>query len=292
MTRARRNILAGLLWCSPFLAGSLLFLAVPAAMSLAASFTDSSLIEPPNPVGLDNYREMLRDTLLRRVAINTLAFTLGSILIGAPLSVAIAALLEIPSPLRRLARSVVFFPTLVPVVAASIGWMWLYAPESGLLNRFLRALALPGVDWLGDARTAMPALVLMSLWCIGTPVVVYAAAMRAVPASLYDAAHIDGMSAPRRFLHVTLPMISPAILFNVVVSIVWSLQVFAAPAIMTRGGPGDATNVYALYVYRNAFDYGRLGYASALAWVQLLVTLALSLAVVALSRRLVYYRGA
>lgn len=288
---SRRDTLRGLAWTSPFLLGTLLFLILPAALSLFFSFTDYSLIEPPLPVGLDNYREMAADPLFWKVVRNTAFFALGSVLLGTPMAIALAALIETRARGSALVRAIVFFPTLVPIVAASIGWMWLYAGEHGLINRLLAHLGIHAPDWLNDARTAMPALIVMSLWFIGSPVVIYGAAMRDVPRTLFEAADLDGMGPFTRFRNVTLPMISPAVLFNVVVSIIWSLQVFAVPAIMTKGGPNEATNVYALYVYRTAFDYGRMGYASALAWVQLLLTLVLALTVVLVSRRFVFYRN-
>ena len=288
---ARRHLLLGLAWTSPFLLGTLLFLLIPAGMSLYFSFTEYSLIEPPLFVGLDNYRQMAGDSLFWKVVGNTAVYALGSVLIGTPLAIGIAALIEARARGASFVRAVVFFPTLVPIVAASIGWMWLYAGEFGLVNRALGAVGLSGHDWLNDPATAMASLIVMSLWFIGSPVIIYGAAMRDVPRTLYEAADLDGMGPVTRFLRVTLPMISPAVLFNVVVSVIWSLQVFAVPAIMTRGGPNEATNVYALYVYRTAFDYGQMGYASALAWVQLLITLVLALVIVLVARRFVYYRS-
>ena len=291
MSAARRGQLVGLLWTSPFLVGTLLFLLVPAAMSLYFSFTEYSLIEPPLGVGFENYKQMAGDALFWKVVKNTAVYAVGSVLLGTPLAIGLAALIETRARGASFVRAVVFFPTLVPIVAASIGWMWLYAGEHGLINRSLGAVGISGPDWLNNPATAMPALILMSLWIIGSPVVIYGAAMRDVPRTLYEAADLDGMGPVTRFLNVTLPMISPAVLFNVVVSVIWSLQVFAVPTIMTKGGPADATNVYALYVYRTAFDYGQMGYASALAWVQLLITLALALAIVLGARRFVYYRS-
>lgn len=291
MSATRRNQWLGLLWTSPFLLGTVLFLLVPAAMSLYFSFTEYSLIEPPLFVGLENYQQMAGDDLFWKVIRNTAFYALGSVLIGTPLAIGLAALIETRARGASFVRAVVFFPTLVPIVAASIGWMWLYAGEHGLINRVLGAVGLGGPDWLNNPATAMPSLIVMSLWVIGSPVVIYGASMRDVPPTLYEAADLDGMGPVTRFCNVTLPMISPAVLFNVVVSVIWSLQVFAVPAIMTKGGPADATNVYALYVYRTAFDYGQMGYASALAWVQLLITLVLALTIVLGARRFVYYRG-
>lgn len=291
MNRPLPDTLRGLLWISPWILGTLVFLVVPVAMSVRYSFTDYSLLEPPAWVGLDNYREMASDALFWRALRNTAVYALACTLLGTALSVAIAALLERPLRLAGFVRAVVFLPTLIPVVAASIGWLWLYNGQYGLLNTLLSKIGLRGPDWLGDPRWAMPSLVLMSLWSIGSAVVISGAAIRQVPASLYEAADLDGMGPWSRFRHVTLPLISPAVLFNAVMGLIWGLQVFAVPLIMTKGGPDNATLVYSMYVFRSAFEYGRMGYASALAWVQFLITLALTGLALLIARRRVYARA-
>ena len=180
----------------------------------------------------------------------------------------------------------------MPIVSASIGWMWLYNGQYGLLNSLLGSVGIRGPDWLGDVRWAMPSLILMGAWFVGSAVVICTAALREVPATIYEAAELDGMSARHRLVHVTLPMISPAILFNAVMSAIWGLQVFAIPLIMTKGGPRDSTLVYSMYVFRNAFEYGRMGYASALAWIQFLLAVLVTIFALWASRRFVHYRGA
>lgn len=282
----------GLLWISPWIIGAVAFLAVPVGMSIYYSFTDYSLLEPPVYVGMNNYSEIARDSLfwiaLRNTAVFALACTVGSTI----LSVLIAALLEQRVRGAGLVRAIVFLPTLIPVVSASIGWMWLYNGQYGLLNSGLSRLGATGPDWLGDPRWAMPSLILMSLWVIGSAVVICTAAMRDVPLSLYEAADLDGMGPIQRFRYITLPMISPAILFNAVMAMIWGLQVFAVPLIMTRGGPNNATLVYSMYVFSNAFEYGRMGYASALAWIQFCLTVAVTVGALYAARRFVHYRSA
>ncbi|MCB9844744.1 MAG: sugar ABC transporter permease [Phycisphaeraceae bacterium] len=284
--------LLGVAWTSPWLVGLVVFLAVPVLLSLIYGFTEYSLIEPPIPVGAANYREMLGDGLFWRVLANTLLYTVLAVGIGTVLSLGIAVALEQRVPGSDLVRAVVFLPTVVPVVAASLAWAWMFSAESGLINTLLAHVGIRGPDWLGDGRWAMLSVVIVGLWGIGSQVVIYAAALRDVPRQLYDAAAIDGATPIGRFFRITLPQISPTVLFNVVMSIIWSIQVFAAPLIMTKGGPDNATLVYSLYVYRNAFEYGRMGYASALAWVQFLVALILTGMALWLGRRLVHYRGA
>jgi multiple sugar transport system permease protein len=281
-----------LLWISPWIAGTLLFLVIPVALSAYYSGTEYSLIESPVPVGLDNYREMAHDPLVWTALRNTGLYTLFSVVLGTIASVAIAVLLEQRLRGSALVRALVFLPTMIPIVAASIGWAWLYDGEHGLFNALLHCIGVQGPDWLGDRRWALLSLVIMGLWSIGSAVVICTAALRQVPPSLYEAAAIDGMSAPARFRHVTLPMISPAVLFNAVMSTIWSLQVFAVPHIMTKGGPGSATLMYSMYVYRNAFEYGHMGYASALAWVQFLAAVVLTILALLIARRFVHYRTA
>ena len=289
-----RADLRGLLWVSPFLVGLVFFLLVPAAMSLYYGFTEYSLLDRPVWTGTANYREMLSDRLFWTAARNTGLYALASVVLSTALSVGLAVLLEQKLRGRELVRAIVFVPTLVPVISAAIAWQHLFNTEHGVINGALRAVGVGegggGIDWLGRPGLAMGALVIMSLWFVGGAVVIYSAALRDVPRALYEAAYLDGMGRWTRFRHVTLPMISPAILFNVVMSLIWSLQVFAVPLVMTNGGPENSTLVYSMYVFRNAFEYGRMGYASALAWVQVVATLGLAAGAVVLSRRFVHYR--
>jgi len=282
--------LRGLLWVSPFLVGLIVFLLIPAAMSLYYGFTEYSLLDTPVWTGAANYREMMSDRLFWTASLNTAVYAIASVVVSTILAVGLAVLLEQKLRGRELVRAMVFAPTLVPVISAAIAWQHVFNAEHGVINGALRAVGGSGADWLGRPALAMGSLVLMSLWFVGGAVVIYSAALRDVPATLYEAAHLDGMGRWTRFRHVTLPMISPAILFNVVMSLIWSLQVFAVPLVMTNGGPENSTLVYSMYVFKNAFEYGRMGYASALAWVQVVVTLVLAAGAVLLSRRLVHYR--
>lgn len=292
MTRPSSATLRGLLWISPWIVGTLVFLALPVAMSAYYSLTDYSLLEPPVYIGADNYRELASDATFWAALRNTLVYTLAAVVLGGAVSVLIAVLLEQQLRGTALVRAIVFLPTLIPVVSASIGWLWLYNGQYGLFNSLLGAIGVRGPDWLGDVQWAMPSLIVMSAWFVGAAVVICTAALREVPPTLYEAAELDGMGARHRLVHVTLPMISPAILFNAVMSAIWGLQVFAVPLIMTKGGPRDSTLVYSMYVFRSAFEYGRMGYASALAWVQFVLAVVVTVAALWLSRRFVHYRGA
>jgi len=192
-------------------------------------------------------------------------------------------------------RACLFVPTVVPLVAAGIVWMWVLNPQFGVVNDALRALGITSPPvWLEDARWALASLVLVSLWFVGSPMVIYLAGLQDIPRDLYEAAHIDGASVARRFWHITLPGLSPIILFNVIVGIINALQVFALPYVIwrTRPGPERAGYFYTSYLYDNAFRYLKMGYASSMAWIQLLLVLALTGLVFWASRRMVHYRGA
>lgn len=292
MNSRLRDLAVGLAWISPWLVGCVVFMFWPVAMSVYYSFTDYALVDAPVWVGFDNYRELAGDRLFVVAMRNTFVYAAMAVTLGTVASVGIAVLLERRLRGAALVRSLVFVPTLVPVVANCVVWLWLLNPEYGFINRFLDALGFGGPNWLGERATALPTMAVMGLWVIGSPLLVCSAAIKDVPASLYEAAELDGMGAVRRFVHVTLPMISPAIFFNGLMSVIWSLQVLAPPMIMTRGGPDNATLTYSMYVYKTAFEFGRMGYASALAWVQILVTILLAAVVVAASRRFIHYRGA
>lgn len=287
-----RRTLRGLAWVSPWLIGAIAFLFVPMALSLYYSFTDYSMLEPPLWVGGGNYARMLGDPTFARVVRNTAVYCAWSIPLQTALAVTLAVLLNGRLPLRGLLRACIFVPTLVPLIASAMIWMWLFNGEYGLINRLLALTGIHGPAWLIDRRWVMVAMVLMSLWGVGQAVVVYLAALQDVPRQMYEAGRIDGMGPLRQFVSVTLPMISPAILFNVIALTINSVQVFAVPYVMFRrpDGTNPAGQFYTMYLYENAFVYGQMGYASAMAWVQLLVVLALTGLMILASRRLVHYR--
>ena len=263
--REAKSILTGLAWISPWLLGFLVFLCAPILMSAYYSLTDYALIDKPVFVGLDNYRELASDSLFFVSLRNTLFYAVLSVIGSTALSVSLAILLEQRLRGAALVRSIIFVPTLVPVVANCVTWLWLLNPQYGLVSSILNAIGIHDVNLLGDRTLALPTFAIMGLWVIGSPLLVCSAALKEVPASLYEAADLDGMSP---------------------------LQVLAPPMIMTRGGPENATLTYSMYVYKTAFEFGRMGYASALAWVQIILTAAIAVVVLVVARRLVYYRGA
>jgi multiple sugar transport system permease protein len=282
----------GMAFISPWLIGFLAFTLVPVAMSLYYSFCDYSLLQPPLFKGLANYRMLAVDPVFWKVLRNTAIYGLMALPLTMLASLGVAMLLNAKIRFVSIYRTIVFLPSLVPAVASAMLWLWLFNAKLGLINLALNALGVanpPG--WLADARWAMSALVLMSFWGIGNTVVIYLAGLQDVPRELYEAAEIDGASALRQIWHVTLPVISPVIFFNLIMGIIGTLQVFATPFIMTGGGPARSTYFFTMYLYDNAFNYLKMGYASAMAWIQLLIVLALTALAAWSGKRWVHYQG-
>ncbi|HEV8637282.1 MAG TPA: sugar ABC transporter permease [Chloroflexota bacterium] len=209
-------------------------------------------------------------------------------------SLALALLLDVKVKGTAFFRTLFFMPSLVPVVASTVLWVWLLQPDWGLVNLLVWQIAgVPGPRWFQSPEWAMPGLVSLALWTSigGTRMIIFLAGLQGVPQELYDAASIDGAGAWGRFRHVTLPLITPTVFFNLVLGIIGALQVFTSAFVATGGGPAYATWFYALHIYKQAFSYFSMGYASALAWLFLLVILVLTWVQFRLSRRWVYYAG-
>jgi multiple sugar transport system permease protein len=189
-------------------------------------------------------------------------------------------------------RTLVFLPSLTPVVATAIVWLWIYNARFGILNHFLERVSfglIEPIPWLVEPKTALPSIILMSVWSVGQTVVILLAAMQDVPTAVYEAAELDGAGFFRKVRHITLPLVSPVLYFNAIMSLIVALQLFTQPFIMTEGGPARATLTYAMRVYQNAFLYLRMGYASAMAWILFLLTLGLTLLAVRAARSRVHY---
>jgi len=234
----------------------------------------------------------LHDALFYKVLRNSLYYAALSLPLGLVLSLGIALLLNNRIPGQPIFRTIVFIPSLVPTVASAVVWMWLLNSRSGMFNALLGDLHIPGPGWLTDPSWVIPSLVLMSLWGIGNTTVIYLAGLQDVPRELYEAADLDGANALHRLIHVTLPTISPVIFFNLVMGIIGVLQVFDAPYIMTpNGGVDRSAYLLTQYLYDSAFRDLHMGYASAIAWIQLLIVLSLTIFAFWTSRRWVHYQG-
>ena len=295
-----RDTLTGVLWISPWIVGFSVFILMPVIISAYLSFCTFDGLRQPLFTGADNLKTMAADEHFWKVLANTAIYAGISLPVGTLLAIGIAVLLNQQVPGRALWRALVFVPTLVPLVATAMIWMWMFNASHGLINGAIRLLnflpfvsGVDGPNWLTSQHWTMPSMILLSFWAIGHPVVIYLAGLQDVPRSLYEAAHVDGASAAQRLWHVTLPMISPTIFFNVVMGIIYVWQVFAVPQIMLdRGGPGRNAYFYTMYLYDVAFRDLRFGYACLLSWVQLLIILTLTALAFRLSKNMVHYRGA
>lgn len=294
MTRAeRRRLRIGLMFVSPWIVGFIVFTVYPLVASLGCSFCDYDVLSRPLWVGALNYREMFADRVFWQALGNTLAYAAFALPLGLVMSLAVAVLLNQPVRGRSTFRAIFFLPSLIPVVASSMIWLWILNGNFGLLNHALRHLGVQHPpQWLADPAWTKPALVLMTLWGIGQAVVIYLAALQDVPRALYESADLDGAGAWARLRHITLPMISPVIYFNLVMGIIGSLQVFSQAFIMLGGGgPQRSALFYAVYLYQNAFEYGQMGYACAMAWLLFAIILFLTWLATRAARRHIYYAG-
>jgi len=289
MRLARREAITGYLFIAPAVLGFLLWTAGPMVASIWLATTDWDLIRAPRPVGLANVARLLADDLFWASLRATAYYTAVHVPLALGLAFLLALLMNVPVRGIGFFRTVYYLPTMVPAVANALLWVWIFNSEFGLLNMALGAVGLPKVAWLQDSDWAMPALIVMSLWTLGATMVIYLAGLQGVPQHLYEAAEIDGAGALARFRHVTVPMLSPIIFFNLILQIIGSFQVFTTGYIMTRGGPDNATLFYVLYLFQNAFQYFKMGYAAALAWVLFFIVLALSLLVFRYVGRMVHY---
>lgn len=296
MTRwEKRNLRNGLLFAAPWLLGFLGFALYPLVMSIYYSFTAFNVVQPPIWVGLANYRELFfEDEVFWKALYNTCYFTVFSVPLSLVFSLGLALLLNQKVPGISVFRTLFFLPSIVPIVASSVLWLWVLNPDSGLINTLLHQFfGMEGPGWLADARWSKPSLILMSLWSVGGAMVIFLAGLADVPPTLYEVAELDGAGPWRKFRHVTLPMLTPTLFFNLVMGLIMSFQYFTQVYVMTggTGSPVDSTMFYALYLYRNSFYYLRMGYASAMAWMLFVVILAATLGVVYSSKKWVYYHG-
>jgi len=287
----QRAVLQGLLFISPWLAGFLIFTLYPIIASMYYSFCDYRVLSPPRWIGLGNYRMLLGDHDYFWRSITNTAFMFLELPIALVLSIGIALLLNQKLKGMALYRTIYYLPAIVPTVASSVLWLWVLNPEYGLANAALSRLGLPPLGWLTDPNWSKPAFILMDLWGIGGGIVIYLASLQGVPQHLYEAAEIDGASAWQKTRHVTLPMLTPVIFFNLIMGVIGTFQYFTQTFIMTQGGPENSTLFYALYLFQNAFQFFRMGYACAMAWILFIITLIATLIVFRSSARWVYYEG-
>jgi multiple sugar transport system permease protein len=295
-TIERRERFWGLLFLAPWIIGFLLFTAGPMLASLVFSFTDLVLVRPETTrfVGLDNWARMLGDPLVRRSLLVTGRYLLIAVPISLILPLLLAVLLNSAHLWAKpLFRALFYLPVMIPAVAGTLIWNGVLNTQSGWINLFLERIGLTPPDWLNNPVWVIPALTLIGTWGIGNTMVIMLAGLQSVPTELYEAAKVDGAGPIYRFLAVTIPMISPVIFYNLVLAVIGAFQYFLTAYVLYNGlaGPGDSALFYMYNLYREAFVYYNMGYASALAWGLFLVALAVTIALFASARRWVYYAG-
>jgi multiple sugar transport system permease protein len=292
LSMARREAVAGYLFIAPWLVGFLLFTLGPMATSFVLSFTEYEIISPAVFVGLKNFQKIFTDDPSFWDSLRvTFTYAFVAVPLGIVVSLLIAILMNEDIPGIRVWRTIYYLPAVVSGVAVAMLWVWIFHSEFGLINLGLRFLGIKGPAWLADPNWALWALVLMSLWSVGSGMIVKLAGLQGIPSELYEAAAIDGANWWRKFWSITLPMLSPILFFNLVMGLIGTFQYFTNAYVMTQGGPGRATLFYNLYLYQNAFSFFKMGYASALAWILFVIILAFTLAIFKSSPFWVYYEG-
>ncbi|HSI83724.1 MAG: extracellular solute-binding protein [Candidatus Methylacidiphilales bacterium] len=290
-TEQRASWLGGWVSASPWILGFIIFTAGPMLFSLIISFCRYDAINEAVFIGPDNYIRMFTaDSLFGRSIGNTLFMVIGVIL-GNALSLAMAVLLTMKVRGIAVWRTFFYIPSIVPMVASSILWIWILDPNTGLINGLLALLGIHGPSWLQDPNTSKISLILMGLWTAGGGIMIWIAGLKGISESYYEAAMLDGASTWQQFRHITVPLLSPYIFFNLVIGIIATLQIFTQAFVMTQGGPANSTLFYVYHLFNNAFRYLDMGYAAAMAWVLFIVVLLLTLLQMKLSERWVHYEG-
>lgn len=295
---AKREARAGFTFVSPWFIGFAAFLAYPVLASVYFSFCDYSVLKPPVYVGIDNYVQLYHDELFRKTLLNTIEYAAMALPLGFLVSLILAMLLNTKVRGMALFRTLFFIPSLVPQVSLACLWLWVFNGEHGVLNSMLNPLldrlhlGVQGPNWLTDPQWSKPALVVMAVWGGGNAMLIYLASLQDVPTALLEAADLDGANGWQKTCNVTLPMISPVILFNLIMGIIGSLQVFAVPYVMfPNGAPERSTYFYTMYLFDNAFRFHKMGYACAMGWIMFLMILVLTYASIKISEKHVHYQG-
>ncbi len=291
---SRREAIVAYGFISPWLIGFVGLTLGPMLASLILSFTDYNLVTTASTsfVGDDNYRRALLDDPLVLQSLRVTSYY-ATLAVALDLVVGLCLALLLNTGFRAIGaiRTIYYLPAAVSGVAVSLLWLWIFQPSGGLANGLLDLVGLPGINWVYSTTWVIPAFVLMSLWGVGRSAFIYLAILQRIPTNLYEAAAVDGAGPLRRLFRITVPLVTPAILLNLVLGIIGNFQTFTQAFVISEGGPANASLFYTLYLYRNAFRYFRIGYASALAWILFALLLTVTLLVFRSSRRWVYYEA-
>lgn len=295
LSKKAKDNLAGYLFISPWIIGFLGLTLGPLLFSLAASFTDYNITSKMNFIGLENYKRMFTmDDLFRTSLFNTIYYVIFSVPLTTAGAILLAVLLNHKIKGMKFFRTIYYLPAVLSGVAVYFLWMQLLSPSTGLVNTMLGWVGIDGPAWLFDPEWTKPALLLMKMWSVGGGMLLYLAIMQGVSPQMYEAADIEGASPWQKFYHITLPMISPIIFFDVITSTIGSFQIFQEAYVMTEngsGGPGNSLLFYNLHMWNNAFEVFDMGYASAMAWLLFIIVMILTAVNMKLGKRWVHYEG-
>ena len=288
----KRNLRTGLLFVAPWIIGFLVWELYPLSASFYYSLTRYDVIRDPVFLGFDNYVKLFTDDpIFYKVLWNTLFYVGFGVPFGVAFAFVVANLLNAKIVARTFFRGVIYLPSIVPAVASAMVWQFLMSVQFGAINGLLRTIGLPVIPFLSNPSWAKPSLILVATWAQGAAIVIFLAALQDVPRSLYEAATVDGANGWHKFRHVTIPLTSPIILFNLIMGLIGGFQTFTIPWLLTEGGPLRATEFLLIYLYRTAFVSLRMGKASALAWVMFIIIITFSIIMFKTSARWVYYGG-
>lgn len=294
LTRIQKhNLRWGLIFCSPAILGLLVFTLYPVLRSLQQSFTSATMMTSGRFLGMGNYRDLMADENFWRSLRNTLYILVGSVPLGIIVAMSLALLLNLDVKGRSVYRVIFFLPSIVPLVASAVVWSYVFNPQYGVLNSLLAKVGIEGPSWLADPDWAKPALIIVAVWGVGGLMVILLAGVQDVPTQLYEQAKIDGAGVFSRFRNVTLPFMSPHLLFALVTGLIAGFQYFTEVFVFTSGSgsPAGSTLVAGLYLYQNAFSFFKIGYASAMAWVLFILAGVSAAIVFRFVGRRVYYGG-
>ncbi len=287
--RELQDQVAGMLFVAPWVIGFILWTLIPMASSFYYSFTQYDLLTPPRWLGLNNYTNLITDKDFHLVVRNTMWWVLISAPMGVISAFLMAALLNTKIVGRSFFRAIFFFPSIVPSIVIATVFLFLLNIQYGAINGALKALGMQTIPFLSNPSWAKPTLLIIHMWAQGSAMVIFLASLQDVPREMLEAATVDGANTWHKFWNITIPMVSPVILFNTIMALIGGFQNFDLPWLLTQGGPNRATEFFSLFLYRNAFIYLRMGKASALAWVLFLVIVIFTVILFRSSAKLVYY---
>jgi multiple sugar transport system permease protein len=281
----------GYVFIAPCIAGLVLFAFGPMIFSIYISLCNWDVVTPSYFQGITNYINLTKDPLVPNAFRVTFYYTLLTVPLTTVVTFLLANLLNTGVKGMSVFRTIFYIPSIVPVVASSALWMNIFNPTSGLINSILRLLHLPLQQFIYSRQQVIPSLAIMAIWSGGSAVIIYLAGLQGISPTLYEAAEIDGASSFRRMIHITIPMMTPILFYNILMGIIGSLQTFAPAMVMTKGGPANASNFYSLMIYRTAFNYNHMGYASAMSWVLFVIIAGLTFIVFRTSDKWVFYEN-